>query len=268
MLIGLCAFGAVLGNLQNGASANKHALRVDSAIRLFIDPLAVPMSRSTRAVSDFFSGILSAKRFTEENRRLKQLLQHMELYDAEIELKDRDIDRLRALMGFNPVPGMTRVSASVCGFSINENRLTLNVGASQGVKLGCPVESADGLVGTVEEVEPSQCQVLMLTSAGLQATSTGKTQQIGAIDINRNPPLVGVVRGEDASTLSMTFLDPKAPAQIGDLIVTSGFSDRIPRGLMVGRIIQTEPNEEFGILKARLSPSFEPGRLDVVFVLI
>jgi rod shape-determining protein MreC len=163
---------------------------------------------------------------------------------------------------------MTRVAASVTGFSINENRLTLNVGSNKGIKLGCPVECADGLVGTVEEVGSNQCQVLMLTSAGLQATSNGKTQLIGAIDINRNPPLIGVVRGENASTLTMTFLDSMAPAQIGDLVVTSGFSDKIPRGLLIGKIIQVEPNEELGALKGRLSPAFEPGNLDSVFVLI
>ena len=66
----------------------------------------------------------------------------------------------------------------------------------------------------------------------------------------------------------MTFLDSMAPAQIGDLVVTSGFSDKIPRGLLIGKIIQVEPNEELGALKGRLSPAFEPGNLDSVFVLI
>jgi len=192
----------------------------------------------------------------------------MALYSPTIELKDEEISRLRSMQGFGPVPGKKRVAATICGFSINENRLTLDVGSKQGVKLGCPVECSEGLVGTIEEVESNQCQVLMLTSVGLQPTSVGKTQLVGGIDLSRNPHLLGTVRGENASTLSMTFADPKAPVQIGDLIVTSGLSDRIPSGLTIGKVIQTESNEEFGILKARLSPSFEPGTLDVVFVLI
>ncbi len=268
VVIGLCALGIVLGNLQNGARVSQHANRMDTAIRFVIEPLAVPMSNGTRGISDFFKGILLARNLAAENRNLKELLKHMDLYDSQIAEKDREIDRLRALEKFQSMPGKTRVTASVCGFSINENRITLNVGSKQGVKLGCPVECADGLVGTVEELESNQCQVLLITSVGLQPISNGKTEQIGATDVNRNPPLIGVVRGENASTLSMTFLDPKAPAQIGDMIVTCGFSDKIPPGLLIGKIIQTEPNEELGTLKARLSPAFEPGALDLVFVLI
>lgn len=268
VVIGLCVLGIVLGNIQNGAHLNQRVNRVDSTVRLLIMPLAVPMSGATRAVSEFFRGTLSARNLAAENAHLKDLLKHLDLYDSEIEERDNEIKRLRVLQGFLPVPGKTRVPASVCGFSISENRLTLNVGSKQGVKLGCPVECADGLVGTVEEVEATQCQVLLLTSAGLQPTSNGKVLGIGAVDNSRNPPLIGMVRGENASTLSMTFLDPKAPAQIGDLVVTSGFSDTIPPGLVIGKIIQTEPNEELGTLKGRLSPSFEPGDLDAVFVLI
>ena len=241
---------------------------MDAAIRFFIQPLAGPLSQSTRATGDFLRGILSARRLSEENRRLRELEAPLALYGPTIELKDQDIDRLRKLLGFGPVPGMKRVPAVVTGFSHNENRLTLNVGSKQGIKLGCPVECGDGLVGTIEEVEPNECQVLMLTSAGLQATSSGKTQLIGAIDVNRNPPLAGSLRGENASTLSMTFQDTKAPVQIGDLIVTSGFSDKIPRDIAIGKVIQIEANEAFGTLKARIDPAVSVGTLDVVFVLI
>lgn len=192
----------------------------------------------------------------------------MSLYAETVESKDLEIARLRELAHFGQIPGKKRVPATVCGFSMNENRLTLDVGTKQGVKLGCPVECAEGLIGTVEDVGPNESQVLMLTSAGLQPTSSGKTEFIGAKDIDRQPAQVGVVRGENASTLSMTFWDTKAPVQIGDTIVTLGASDKIPPGLMIGKVIQTESNDEFGWLKARIDPAFSVGTLDAVFVLV
>ena len=267
MLVGLCALGFIFGSLQNSARIKQQPDRVGNVIRFFIEPLAVPLSSTTRGIADFAQGLASARRLASDNRRLKQIEQAMQMYLESMEFKDREIARLRAMQGFGPIVGHKRIPASVCGVSLNENRLTLNVGSRQGVKLGCPVECADGLVGTIEEVGSDQCQVLMLTSVGLQTTSTGKTQLVGALDVNRNPPLLGVVRGENASTLSMTFFDPKAPVQIGDLIVTSGSSEKIPPNLTIGKVIQTESNEEFGTLKARLSPAFELGTLDVVFVL-
>lgn len=220
------------------------------------------------AVSDFLGGLFSARRLTEENRRLRSLEVALDLYGPTVEYKNQEIERLRAMLGFAPGMGKTKVPASVCGFSMNENRLTLDVGSRQGIGLGCPVVCSDGLVGTVEEVESNECQVLMLTSAGLQPTAAGKTQLIGAIDVTRNPPLVGVVRGENASTISMTLLDPKAPVQVGDMIVTYGASDRIPEGLAIGKVIQVEPDQELGTLKARIDPVFSVGNLDALFVLV
>ena len=267
MLIGLCALGIVLGSIQNSARVSQKPDHVASLLRTLIRPVSSPLASLTRGTSDFFHGILSASRLTAENRRLHELEAAQSLYSTTMLDRDDQISRLRSMLKFGEVPGKKRIPASLIGMSINENRLTLNVGSAQGVVLGSPVESAQGLVGTVEEVEPRECQVLMLTSAGLQMTSRGKTQLIGAIDVNRTPPLVGLVRGENASTLSMTFLDPKAPVQVGDLIMTSGYSDKIPRGINIGKVIQVEPNEEFGTLKARIDPAFSPGNLDVVFVL-
>ena len=268
MLIGLCALGIVLGSLQNGARTSQKPDHIASLLRTLIRPVSVPMASLTRGMNDFFHGLVSASHLSAENRRLKELEAAISLYGPTVADRDDQITRLRSMLQFGSVPGKKRVPASVIGFSINENRLTLNVGSAQGLVLGAPVESAQGLVGTVEEVEAHECQVLMLTSAGLQMTSRGKTQLIGAIDVNRTPPLVGLVRGENASTLSMTFLDPKAPVQVGDLIMTSGYSDKIPRGINIGKVIQIEPNEEFGTLKARVDPAFSAGNLDVVFVLV
>jgi cell shape-determining protein MreC len=56
--------------------------------------------------------------------------------------------------------------------------------------------------------------------------------------------------------------------QIGDTIVTSGFSEKIPKGLIIGKVIQLDPSEEFGTLKARIDPAFSLGNLEFVIVLI
>ena len=268
VLVGLCVLGLLLGMVQNNARSAHKVDRFATVIRSLINPVSAPLSGATRAASDFCSGIASARHLAAENRHLKALLVPLAMYSDTINAKDQEIDRYRAMLKFGPLPGKKRVPASVIGFSINENRLTLNVGSNQGLSLGCAVESSEGLVGTVEEVEANTSQVLMLTSAGLQMTSNGKTQLIGAVDISRSPPSGGLVRGETASTLTMTFLDPKAPVQIGDIVQTSGYSDKIPGQILLGKVIQIEPNEEFGTLKARIDPAVSPAKLDVVFVLV
>ncbi|MDR3690365.1 MAG: rod shape-determining protein MreC [Fimbriimonas sp.] len=267
VLVGLCVFGFLLGSLQNSSHLKDRVDPVSSVIRSLLSPLGSALNACVRSVGSFAEGTLSSTRLVRENRRLKALEQSFALYSDTIGQVRAECEMLRKMAGFGPPAGKARVPALVYGFSINENRLTINVGSNQGVKAGCPVESADGLVGTVEDVEANRSQVLLLTSAGLQPNSNGKPLLIGAIDINRNPPPAGLLRGENASTLTLTFMDPKAPVQIGDTIVTSGFSEKIPRGLVIGKVIQIDPSEEFGTLKARIDPAFSLGNLEFVFVL-
>ena len=261
----LCILGIVLGTVQNGAKSHERVDKVSSTVRSVVMPVSLLMSGIARSTSNFVEGTVSANRLVQENRRLKGLAQVIVTYNERIETLQASNDTLRAMAGFNQVPGKKRISASVIGFSINENRLTIDVGSNQGVKAGSPVECAEGLVGTVEDVEPTRSQVLLLTSAGLQPNSKGKV--IGGIDVNRKPPPAGLIRGDNASTLTLTFMDPKAPVQIGDLIVTSGYSEKIPKGIVIGRVIQVDPSEEFGTLKARIDPAYNLGRLEVVYVL-
>ncbi len=268
VLVGLSILGVVLGAVQNGSRSQEHVDRVTSTVRSVIMPVGLVLNSISRSTNSFVTGTLSATKLVEENRRLKAMEQVYATYSERIELLKSENDTLRTMQGFGPVKGKKRIPAVVYGFSINENRLTINVGSNQGIKAGCAVESAEGLVGTVEDVEPNRSQVLMLTSAGLQPNAKGKAVLIGAFDVNRNPPPAGLLRGENSSTLTLTFMDPKAPVQIGDLIVTSGYSEKIPQGLIIGRVIQLDPSEEFGTLKARVYPAFSLGRLEVVYVLI
>jgi rod shape-determining protein MreC len=268
VLIGLCALGVVLGTVQNGSHSQERVDRLTSTVRSITSPLGSLLNGVVRTTSAFFTGTFSATKLVQENRRLKALEQVYATYSERIEGLRTENETLRKYEGFGQTPGKTRVPALVYGFSINENRLTINVGSNQGVRAGCAVESNDGLVGTVEYVEANRSQVLLLTSAGLQPNAKGKALLIGAIDVNRVPPPAGLLRGENASTLTLTFMDPKAPVQIGDTIVTSGFSEKIPKGLIIGKVIQLDPSEEFGTLKARIDPAFSLGNLEFVIVLI
>lgn len=269
VLVGLCLLGVVIGSIQNASRTQDHVDRVSAVVRTIVMPVGSLLNGTVRTTMAFVTGTLSATKLVRENQRLKALELVYASYSERIDELKKENETLRVLQGFGPLPGKTRVPAVVYGFSINENRLTINVGSNQGVKAGCPVESAVGLVGTVEDVEPTRSQVLLLTSAGLQPNSKGKALLIGAIDVNRNPPPAGLLRGENSSTLTLTFMDPKAPVQIGDTIVTAGYnSGKIPRGLIIGKVIQLDPSEEFGTLKARVDPAFSLGNLEDLFVLI
>lgn len=257
-LIVLMAIGIFLGRVQTSARTAGRVDFVTSGVKTLLSPISRPLGTLSASSTDFFSGLFAARRLTEENRRLRQLAGVASSYTEQINRLEDEVERLRSMQKFGPIPGKVRVPAQVIGYSLFENRLTLDVGSHQGITVGAPVEAPDGLVGTVQTVEAERCDVQLLTSRGLT---------IGAIDMSRNPPPAALLRGESGPTLTLTFQDPKTPVEIGDRIATSGFSDRIPRGIMIGRVISVSQDEEFGSLRAKVDPGVNIGSLREVHVL-
>jgi len=63
------------------------------------------------------------------------------------------------------------------------------------------------------------------------------------------------------------MLDPKSPIASGDKIVTSGLSQHIPYGLVVGRVISAEDDPDYGTRRATVDPAVNVGLLREVQVL-
>lgn len=262
MLVLLCIAGAALGRFQTQARNRGQADPVTLVINQTVSPIAGPLASWSQGVGDFVGGSMNGRSLVEENERLRALARSAELYQEQLARLERDIDALRRLNQLPELAGRTRVAADVIGFFFKDNRITLNVGSRAGVQPGLAVQNADGLVGVVQSVTPTQCQVLLVTSSSLN-----NGNGIGALDISRNPPPAGLLKGENSSTMKLTFHDPKAPAQTGDVVVTTGYSEKIPRGIPLGRIIQVEDDPEYGARRAVVDPFMSPGQLREVHVL-
>ena len=253
LLVALCVAGFLLGRIQNVARAAGRTDPFTSTLRTAVQPVATPLRTVADRFDDWTAGVFSGSRLLAENRRLSAQVQAIAGYAEHVEFLNRELDGLRALQGFGPVPGKTRVNAAVIGYFPRENLITLNVGSAQGVSSGNPVVAPSGLIGTVQTVEKSRCQVMLLGNPALK---------IGAMDLSRKPPPAGFLEN-----LGVTFVDPKAPVEVGDLIVTSGLSDKIPMGIIVGRVIFVEDSLEQGTRRATVDAAASIGDVREVQVL-
>ena len=109
--------------------------------------------------------------------------------------------------------------------------LTLNKGSRDGISVGMPVINATGLVGTVSEVSKTTCKISTLLSESVY---------IGVRNVRSgvSGTLCGTEDGQNACVLQ--YLDPNIQwendLRVGDIVVTSGYGERYPSGLMVGKI--------------------------------
>jgi rod shape-determining protein MreC len=159
-------------------------------------------------------------------------------------------------------PGREKVAADVVGFFPHESRLMLDVGTKQGIKRGMPVATYAGLIGRVETVDSATCQVLLLTSPGGDSRISALVQRRPP-----NAPVAGLIHGETAGSLRLEMADPTAPVDVGDRVVTTGFSDQIPRGIPIGRVVSVEDDPAFGKRTALVLPYVNVGELREVVVI-
>lgn len=188
---------------------------------------------------------------------MRDQLAAQQLYTVDTDQLEQEIQRLRGLQNL-PDRGKKRLVTDIIGFAPYENRITLGAGAADGVGAGMAVECDLGLVGTVQIVDSHWCQAQLLSSAGLK---------LGAVDVDRSPPPEGLISGESPSKLDLIFLDPQAQVTVGDRIETSGHSDHIPRGILIGKVIAVDFNPEFGTRRATVFPAVQIGQIREVAIL-
>jgi rod shape-determining protein MreC len=138
--------------------------------------------------------------------------------------------RLRALLALRQRSGSNFIPAEVLklGVSGAESTFMLNVGSDQGVEVGSPVISPEGLLGVVVDVQKRSAQAMDWTHPDFRASAmTADGQAYGIVEARR-----GRYREEDL--LALTGAPFHSDLQPGTLVVTSGRGEVYPRGIPIG----------------------------------
>jgi rod shape-determining protein MreC len=253
----LIVLGVFLGQWQTRARKAGHSDPVTAAFRVAVEPAARTVGSLASWVGDFSAGITHASSLAAENRRLRVQASALALYNEHIQDLEQEIVSLQKLQGLSLPPERTRVPAVVIGVFPGENRITISVGASEGITSGLPVLAGEGLLGLVQTVESHTSQVTLVWSP--------PPFKMGAIVVH-NPPSAGLLHGESWDRLVLD-LGINSPVQTGDLVITSGFSQKIPRGIPIGRVVQVQQDRDFGTERVQVFPNVQLGEVREVLVL-
>ncbi|HRK21737.1 MAG TPA: rod shape-determining protein MreC [Fimbriimonadaceae bacterium] len=246
-----------IGRFQTQSRNAGESDPITLGIRTVYSPVTHGLTSIADGTAEFWSGIVRGPEMAAEIDRLRELEQAALLYQERLEAGDAEIARLRQMLDLPPVPGKTSIAGAVVGYFPLESRATLDIGRNKGLKKGMPVVSIEGLYGIVQTVDARSCQVMLISSPQLRIV--GK--------VERDPPPVGFVRGQSVGVMIFEVLDSKALPQTGDTVVTSGFSDRIPAGIPIGKIVQIEEDAAYGSKRCQVFPGAQVGATREVFVL-
>jgi len=159
--------------------------------------------------------------------------QNDELRARVIELEEMRLtdERLTALMSAVPTgtPENQVLPATVIGLpgSSYQDVIVLNRGTRQGVDLGMPVVTAQGLLGATIEVGPNYSKVRLISD-----------QQSGVAALVQRGRHLGVVRGSLSGELMLDFVRIDVDVEEGDVIITSGLGGVFPKGILIGEVLR------------------------------
>ena len=149
-------------------------------------------------------------------------------------------------------PAYIFTSAKVINNSVNKqfNYITLNKGARQGIKPDMGIIDADGVVGVITNVSPNYSTGLSLLNKRLSIPAKiTKNNYFGSL----------VWDGEHYNTADLKEIPFHIIVNIGDTVVTSGYSNIFPEGIMIGTIkkFDVESGTNFYNIKVELSTNFK-----------
>ena len=193
-------------------------------------------------LDDYFSLSRTNARLAAENASLRKQLQFRIMNQEKYPVNRPDTVE---------APAYYFASAKVISNSVNKqfNYITLNKGSRQGIKPDMGIISADGVVGVITNVSPNYSTGLSILNKRLSIPAKiNKNNYFGAL----------VWDGEHSNTADLKEIPFHIIVNVGDTVVTSGYSSIFPEGIMIGTIskFDVEGGTNFYNIKVELSTNF------------
>lgn len=228
----------------------------------FFGPVQSAVSAVVRPVTDFFGsvGSLGSKdqQIADLQARIDELEQQVNTTEFDRN-RARELDELLGLAGrgqYETVPAQVVASGPAQGFGWT---VTIDAGRKDGIKLDQNVINGQGLVGRVIRVNDATSVVALL----VDATSTVGARVEASLE-------KGFLNGTgDPRSLELQLLDPFAPVQKGDRLVSFGFEGGVyVAGIPLGTITEVRGTPGQLTRIATVVPFVDVTRLDLVGVIV
>jgi rod shape-determining protein MreC len=165
----------------------------------------------------------------QRNADLEEALAQFQTELVELREISSDYQRLTGLLDYTTaVTNQEFVTADVIAVeppNTGIRAISINRGARDGLAVGMPVVTGQGLVGRVMDVSANASRVLLVNDQRSSVSSRLQTSRVEGSTI-----------GLPGGGLRMTFIPLDAPVQEGDLVITSGLGGNFPADMVIGQV--------------------------------
>jgi rod shape-determining protein MreC len=236
---------------------------IDRTLMVLSTPVEYVASALARGVSNLIGDYVWLVDVKADNNKLSYANAQLRARVNELMAVDAENKRLRNALGLRDALKGDVVSAVVVSKDTTNyfrvTRVTLDTPAP-GVKPNLPVVAVGGVVGTVQRVAGEKIDVQLAVDSGFGVDV--QVERTGAR---------GFVRGtgnEGQYVVQVEFVQRDDEVDVGDLLLTSGYGCRFPKGIAVARVTKVV-RKEFGIYqRVEAKPTVDFSRLDEVLIVL
>ncbi len=192
----------------------------------------------------------------EENTELKEQLLDAKLKAQQNVSLTAENERLRNMLNATQNSPLTTSVAFVSNINLSQKKqqIIIDQGTSQGLKIGQAVLSLEGVIGQVDVLSQQFAHVILATD-----TAHGLP-----VEILRNG--LRTIAYGNGENMTLSEIPTSADIRVGDVVVTSGFGNRFPRGLRVAEITEVSISADRTFQSAIAVPYADLERLTEVFL--
>jgi rod shape-determining protein MreC len=186
------------------------------------------LNRVALSITNGAEDLTELQTLRERNADLEEALAQFQSELVELREIASDYRRLAELLDYTTTASNQEfLAADVINMDTSGflRTITINRGTRDGLTIGMPVVTRQGLVGRIVQVSASAGRVLLVTDPSSAVSARLQTTRVE-----------GSVVGQLSGTLRMTFIPLGQTIQEGDLVITSGLGGNFPPDIVIGQV--------------------------------
>lgn len=235
---------------------------IQSVITQLTSPAQVGATGATESVTDAVDFLFELRNLRQRNAELEQVNANLLVENFQLREVQRENELMRQMLAFAQTrPGLelrgAQIVARVIGQESNNflGYIMLDLGKSDGIEIGYPVVTDQGLVGRISEVTDTTSKVLLIGDPSSAVNAVLQSSRLN-----------GVIRGAPGGDLVMDYLPQGEKFSIGEVVLTSGLGGRFPKGIPIGQVVEIRQRDIDVFQQAVVRPTVDFPRLELVMV--
>lgn len=211
-------FAGILGPIE-GVLVNLMGLAQQTLFRFAI------------SLNNTYQSYSACQNLMSKNQECEQIASKFAIENARLRTLETENKTLRQTLGFLEKRGINKkyIAVNILGRAsgYGSHTIIIDRGKKDGLENGLPLVVNDAiLAGKVVRLQENTAIVLLLNDE----------QSKVAVQLQNNENTPGLLNGSMGWGLVLDMIPQYAAVQKGDLVITSGLEENIPRGLLVGSV--------------------------------